>query len=164
MSMAAGARLVMLAIKVARVLRDLKEGQGLLEMRENLEKAYLVLMEQMEKMVSRGVKVGFIIRELSAGVLERNWAHYFCRHYFSLYCNGIVTLLWTKKPLVISVCCNIFMWFEVTVVIIIIINIRWFKFQGQCKPLEVGSATSTSICLLLKSPLCFSLRYERRSR
>lgn len=64
MSMAAGARLVILAIKVARVLRDLKEGQGLLEMRENLEKAYLVLMEQMEKMVSRGVKVGFIIMRI----------------------------------------------------------------------------------------------------
>lgn len=63
-SMAAGARLVILAIKVARVLRDLKEGQGLLEMRENLEKAYLVLMEQMEKMVSRGVKVGFIIMRI----------------------------------------------------------------------------------------------------
>lgn len=63
-SMAAGARLVMLAIKVARVLRDLKERQGLLEMRENLEKAYLVLMEQMEKMVSRGVKVGFIIMRI----------------------------------------------------------------------------------------------------
>ena len=64
MSMAAGARLVILAIKVARVLRDLQERKGLLEMWENLEKAYLVLMEQMEKMVSRGVKVGFIIMRI----------------------------------------------------------------------------------------------------
>lgn len=60
-SMAAGARLVILAIKVARVPMDLQERQGLLEMWENLEKAYLVLMEQMEKTVSRGGKVGFII-------------------------------------------------------------------------------------------------------
>ena len=63
-SMAAGARLVILAIKVVRVLRDLQERQGLLEMWENLGKAYLVLMEEMEKMVSRGVKVGFIIMRI----------------------------------------------------------------------------------------------------
>ena len=71
MSMAAGARLVILAIKVARVLRDLKEGQGLLEIRENLEKTYLVLMEQMEKMVSRGVKVGFIIMRIECRRLRK---------------------------------------------------------------------------------------------
>lgn len=67
-SMAAGARLVILAIKVARVLRDLQERQGLLEMWENLGKAYLVLMEQMEKMVSRGVKVGFIIMRIECSL------------------------------------------------------------------------------------------------
>lgn len=70
MSMAAGVRLVILVIKVPGVLRDLQEKQGLLEMWENLEKAYLVLMEQMGKVVSGGGKVGFVI--MRTGCIQGN--------------------------------------------------------------------------------------------